>query len=166
MHNDLLEAIGWVSNDAFDWVRHYSTVNAVLRTAPAANSEMKPHFCERADMDFSIIPTSTTLCDVPIARFILCQDDEESLVAILERQHLARYLLSQVEEGKHLMLDLKEHSFANVIDIIGLAGNYVACGATESVSKAGDLLKRNVHYIAVNDNDVIIGVIAKAHRRY
>lgn len=166
IHAEILDVIGWVSTETYDWVRHHSTVHAVIRTAPAANGEMKPHFSERVDRDFSAIPISTTLCDIPNTRFILCQDDEESVVAVLERQHIARYLLSNVEDGGDLILELKEHSFVNVIDSINLAGNYVVCGATESLSKAGELLKRNVHYIVVNDNNVTMGVIAKAHRRY
>lgn len=165
IHTNILDAIGWVSMNTLDWVGHYSTVPAMLRTAPAANGETKPHFGERVDNNVAATHTTTPLCTLPASRFFVCHDDDQSLIAVLERQHIASYLLSKAE-GADLILDLNAHSLANVIDTFGLSGNCIECGATESLSKAGELLKRRVEYIVVNEPSVLMGVIAKAHRRY
>lgn len=164
-HKTILETIGWLSTETRDWVKHYSTVLSIIRTAPAANGEIKPHFGERADTDFTVIPQTTPLCTLPPSRFFVCHDDNQSLIAVIERQHIASYLLSKIE-GADLILELNIHTLADVIDAFGLAENCSECGATESLSKAEKLFRRRIEYIVVKKGQNLAGVVAKAHRRY
>ncbi|HHQ4517327.1 hypothetical protein [Aeromonas veronii] len=165
IHRDILSTLGWFSVEITDWVRHYSTALGILRTAPSAISESKPHFADRADNDFTVAPQMTPLSKLPASRFVVCHDEEQSLIAVVERQHIANYLLSKAEEAD-LMLDLSAHYLVDVINMLDLKGNCIECGANESLIKAGNLLKRKVEYILVNEPAVLRGVIAKAHRRY
>jgi len=165
IHRDILCVLGWFSVETTDWVRHYSTALGILRTAPSANGESKPHFADRADNDFTVAPQITPLSKLPSSRFVVCHDEEQSLIAVVERQHIANYLLSKVE-GADLMLEMSAHHLVDVINALDLKGNCIECGANESLIKAGDLLKRKVEYILVNELAALRGVIAKAHRRY
>lgn len=165
IHGNILHVLGWFSLETADWVKHYSTVLSILRTAPSANGENKPHFADRADNDFNVVTQLTPLSQLPTSRFVVCHDDEHSLIAVVERQHIANYLLLKVE-GADLMLDMSSHRLVDVINELDLKGNCIECGANESLTKAGDILKRKVEYILVNQLATLMGVIAKAHRRY
>lgn len=163
-HSLTLNVIGWLCKETAEWVRHYSTVSQVLRTRPSKNGESPPFFKDRCDTDFGVVSVSMGLNQLPTSRFLLCYDSSGDLLAVLEAKHIAAYLLSFQEEGV-LMVDLREKTIGQLIEMVGLADNFLVCGSTESLSKASIVLKKSISYIVVKD-DVVLGVIAKAHRRY
>lgn len=164
-HQEILDAIGWLSKQSFDWVKHHSTVNSIIRTKPAANGEPKPHFKERCDTDCSLQPLSLSLDTLPASRFLACTADDGSIITIVEKVHISNYLLSLVEDGE-LLVGLADHTLDMVITNQSLKDNYVVCSGDESLVKAGNLLKGKANYLLVQNEDDFLGVIVKAHRRY
>lgn len=168
VHGDILDVIKWICLETHDWTKHHSTVNSIMRTSPSANGESKPHFRERCDTKFVIVNENSLLSNLAKTRFYVYKayDSKESIV--LEKQHLMDYLFSEVDhQDNTIMLDLSKITFKEIVDELKLSVNCQVCGATESLSKAKDILKqRNTNYILVNDQSGITGVIAKAHRQY
>lgn len=59
------------------------------------------------------------------------------------------------------------YSLTDVIQHTHSQGDYLYVGEKESLSKAAKLFQKNVKFLLIiNSNKEIIGVIAKAHRRY
>lgn len=164
-HKAILDVLSWLSVDTSQWVKHHSTVNRAVRTKPAATGGFRPYFCERADSNFSEISNTTRLSELPQSRFILCQDQTENLVAVVEMHHIGQYILS-LTEGAELVVDLEEHDLDQVIQHENLKQNFDFCGGSESFGKSELILKGKVKYIVVENADATLGVIAKAHRRY
>lgn len=164
-HQEILEAIKWMSPPSGDWVKHHSTVNSVMRTKPSANGEPKPHFKERCDTDCSLQPLSLSLDTLPASRFLACTADDGSIIAIAEKVHISNYLLSLVEDGE-LLVGLADHTLDMVITSQSLKDNYVVCSGDESLAKASRLFKGKINYLLIQNGKNVLGVIAKAHRRY
>jgi len=163
-HTLILKVISWLCEETAAWVKHYSTVNQVVRTRPSKDGESAPFFKDRCDDDFKPVSESIGLDQLPASRFLLCHDASGELSAVVEAQHIAAYLLSLREE-RELIVDLGEHKVSRLIKTQGLTDNFSVCGGTESLSKASNILKKSISYIIVKD-DVVLGVVAKAHRRY
>ncbi len=164
VHAQVVKVIGWLCSETATWVKHYSTVNQVMRTKPSRGGESAPFFKDRCDSDFEYVTENMGLDQLPSSRFMLCNDISGSLLAVVEAQHIAAYLLS-LQEDKELVVDLKEHIIIQLIEAQGLIGNFSICGGSESLSKASMILKKGIAYIVVKD-DRVQGLIAKAHRRY
>lgn len=167
IHKEILDMVDWICQDTKDWVKHYSTVNAVIRSSPSPSNESKPHFSERCDNNFQIVSEVTTLDKFSGKNFTLVQKADE-VICVLEEKHLYRFLKAQVDkDDKSLMVDLSEYTFSDIFKLNIIERNYECCGHTESLSKARDILKKpHIEYILVRDPTSIIGILAKAHRRY
>lgn len=96
-HTLILDVLKWISEETYLWGKHHSTVNTILRTSPSSNGEPKPHFKERCDKNYAITGEKTKLNLLPDKRFILCKDDNNELTSIVEKQHLASFLLSKLD---------------------------------------------------------------------
>ena len=163
-HSRILNVIGWFCKETAEWVKHYSTVNQILRTRPSKDGEHSPFFKDRCDADFGVVPVTMALNQLPAVRFLLCCDVSGDLMAVVEAQHIASYLLSFQQAGE-LVVDLREKALGQLIEEQALADNFSVCSGTESLSKAGNVLKKRTAYIVVKD-EAVLGVVAKAHRRY
>lgn len=163
-HSLILKVISWLCEETAAWVKHHSTVNQVVRTRPSKDGESAPFFKDRCDDDFKLVSESISLDELPTSRFLLCHGASGELSAVVEAQHIAAYLLSLREE-RELVVDLSEHKVSRLIKVLRLTDNFSVCGGTESLSKASNILKKSISYIVVKD-DAVLGVVAKAHRRY
>ncbi|MGP9565698.1 hypothetical protein [Halomonas sp. AOP43-D1-12] len=164
-HKDILDVIGWLSTESSSWVKHHSTVSSIIRTKPAPNGEPKPHFKERCDPNFSIHPSSLPLSGLYASSFFIIATEDDSILAVVAREHICKYLFSLVEKSE-ILADLTEHTLNMVITHQNLKDNYVTCSDEESFGKAERLLRRKVNYLIVKNRFGVTGVIAKAHRRY
>ncbi|UAA40675.1 Abi family protein [Paraneptunicella aestuarii] len=167
-HTEIIDTIGWLCTDTKDWVRHHSTVNSILRTSPSARGEDKPHFSERADNDFALIPVDTNLSTLPSKRFFICHDESKDPVSIIEKQHLYTFLTSKVEkDNESLLVSLSDYCLSDVIAHNSIKNNFIECSAEESLYKARKTFKvKGINYIIVRKPDEFLGVITKAHRQY
>lgn len=164
-HTAIINTIRLISRETSDWVKHHSTVNQIIRTKPSSNGEAKPHFSDRCDNNFTSLASGTPLSQLPSTRFFLCCDDTGKVIATVEMQHIAKYLLS-LAESSDLLVDLNDHALSAVVEHQRLSGNFETCGGSESLYKSETLLKRRVTYIVVEDDTQTLGIIAKAHRCY
>lgn len=165
MHTDLLETLSWLSSEAHDWVKHFSSVNYYLRTRPSANKTNGPSVSEKADTDFYVKKLLDTLDQLNTQRFILCEDDAGNIAAVIEMQHIARYLLSLKEDGD-LMLSLNEHTYSDVIKYNKLSHCFIICKPEDELYKATSRLTGKKQYIVVSAQNSCSGIIARAHRKY
>jgi hypothetical protein len=164
-HAQIIGTISWLCNETAEWTKHYSTVNQVMRTKPSRSGETAPFFKDRCDDNFKQALDSTSLNELSSSRFVLCHDTSGQLLAVIETQHVAQYLLS-LKEGNELVIDLTEHKVSQLIERHDLYNNYSICGGDESLYKASTILKKRVNYIVVIQEKETLGVIAKAHRHY
>ncbi|HGF7372025.1 TPA: Abi family protein [Vibrio cholerae] len=167
-HKKIMDVLSWIDTETYLWAKHYSTVNAILRTSPSASGEAKPHFGDRCDSDMQVVLETDSLDVYQSNRFVITKNSQGHLVSILEDRHILSFVLSQIDtDGKSLAIDLSGYSFSDITNSQNLNGNYQCCGSSESLSKARDVFKqRNVNYIIVRDTNTIHGVIAKSHRQY
>lgn len=167
-HSTIIDVIGWICVDTQDWVKHHSTVHQVIRTAPSASGEAKPHFIERCDTNFKIVRSDLALRDLPKERFMVVVSVEGDVEAVIESLHLSLFLMSKLDEdGASIMIDLRDYTFSELIKNLNVYKNFNFCGGTESLGKARELFKgARSSYILVKDQENIAGVIAKSHRRY
>ena len=163
-HTQIIETIGWMCFETSQWVKHYSTVNQVMRTKPSKNGELAPFFKDSCDKSFETVSLSNDLSSLPSVRFLLCESEPDGLLSVIELQHIALYLL-RLKEGNDLMVDLRTHTIGDVVSYHKMQSNYSICGGHESLSKAKTILRKRVSYIVVGDG-AVLGVVAKAHRSY
>lgn len=167
IHSNILEVLTWLSNETRDWVHHYSSLNQAIMTAPSANGEMKPHFGDRCDKNYQSVDLNDKLANFPSNRFALCLNEDGELSAVIEKQHLASFLLSVVDHESCLYVDLKDYTYSDLIAQQKLMDNFQVVGRSESFAKSQSIFKQlGVSYVLVNGGNDILGVIAKAHRRY
>lgn len=164
LHAQIIETISWICFETSQWVKHYSTVNQVMRTKPSKDGELAPFFKDFCDKSFETVLLSNNLSTLPSSRFLLCENELGELASVIEVQHVALYLLN-LKEGSDLIVDLCVHTIEDVVSYHKLQSNYSICGGHESYSKAKDILRKGISYIVVGEKPVL-GLIAKAHRAY
>lgn len=164
-HAELSDMICWLSKEASAWVKHFSTVNQCLRTRPSTHSTNGKSILDLADSDFCCIRLKDNISNIPTKRFWICENEEGKFIAVIEAQHLAHYLIS-LREGEDLMIDLKKHSFADVVKHISVNGNLITCEPSENIYHATAGLKGKKQYLIAVGSDGPVGIVAKAHRKY
>lgn len=168
LHSQLIEVIGWISQETGYWVKHHSTVNEILRTSPSIEGGVRPHFGERCDNDFILIHENSLLSEIPKKRFILVQNDFGLIESIIEYKDIFIFIMRLIDnDGKSIVIDLSQYTFKNVCEKLELKVNYHECGYEESLNKANLIFKKSkIEFIIVKKINEIIGVISKSHRRY
>ncbi len=166
LYTRLLKILDLISADVKEWVQHFGTVNEIIRTKPSIHGNIKPLFNERHDKDFCLVRTDILVKDVPDKKFIICHTETEE--AVIEKSDIGLYILSLTDDNYDLIVSLKD---IKIIDIIKenpkLLKNFNRCSGTESFLSSNLIFKApNVSYIIVYEEDTIIGVIKKSHRRY
>lgn len=165
VHVVIIDILSWLSNETSHWVKHYSTVNECLRMKPSLNNEGHIQVSERCDRRFQIISLDDCISEIQKSNFTLCIDSQGKINAIANHASLARYLMSQIENGE-LMIDLKSHKVRHLVEKTKLDGNTAVCGSHVPYSSIEKYFKGKIRYLVVLDNDEILGVIEKSHRRY
>lgn len=166
LHTQILNTIKAASNETFKWTKHHSSVNSIMRTKPNAHNNPKPHMVDRCDLNFKVMDENKAISDQHNERFILCCNGESGITAIIEMSHIGKYLLNQADEGE-LFLELKKHTYADVIKYNNISNNFLVCSCADSFSQTSKLLIKGSQYLLIiNEDSKYMGVIAKSHRRY
>jgi hypothetical protein len=166
LHTKILNIIEAASNETFKWTKHHSSVNSIMRTKPNAHKNSKPHMVDRCDLNFKFMDENEAISNQTNERFILCCNGGSGITAIIEMSHIGKYLLNQVDKGE-LFLELKEHTYADVIKHNDIHNNFLICSCTDSFSQTSELLKKDYQYLLIiNEDSKYMGVISKSHRRY
>lgn len=166
LHTKILNTIKAASNETFEWTKHHSSMNSIMRTKPNTHNNPKPHMVDRCDSDFKIMDENETISDQPNERFILCCNGESDITAIIEMSHIGKYLLNQVDK-EELLLELKEHTYADIIKHNNVHNNFFTCSFADSFHQTSKLLTKGCKYLLIiNEDSKCMGVIAKSHRRY
>nr|WP_310616481.1 Abi family protein [Pantoea cypripedii] len=164
LHKVILETLQWISPEMSVWVKHFSTVNSSLRTRPHLNANDTVSYKTTSDNNFIQVSPEDNI-DIDFSRrFIVCLNQDD-LVAVIEKQHIADFLYSLRNNGE-LLISLREYTFSDVINYSSLKLNALRCPPTLNITHVSSLLKKKVMYIVIQQDKQIHGVIAKAHRKY
>lgn len=165
MHVEILNTLSWLSDDTSHWVKHYSTVNECLRMKPSIQGEDHLLVNERCDSNFKSISIDDNISKIQGSHFILCLDHQNNINAVVNHEHLAKYLISHIE-NEEIIIDLKTHDISNLIAHLNLNGNSACCGSHEPFKTIEKYFKGNVKFLVVLGEDGVSGIIEKSHRRY
>ncbi len=169
LHTQILTVIGAASIETMEWVKHHSTVNQVIRTKLSAEGGNKPLLRERCDADFVVIKSTDSLDQLRFEHkpFYICENNGE-VEAILDHADLGEYFISLIDQNGDLMVELKNYNYNAVITHCDAKHNFITLHDTESFSLIGAALKgKRIRFIlTITDDNQILGVIARSHRRY
>lgn len=165
IHAELLTAIKFRSTTLHGWVKTHSTVNIMLRTSPKKGLGYGPLLKDRMDRNIQVTFASDALLEFASNsdKFYLCMNNED-LLAVLSAADIGKFLAINMDETG--LIDLSEIEFTQVIKDLNLENNFVTLDSNNNLSTINQLLRKNILYAVVTDNDTPVGVIAKAHRRY
>ncbi|QGY32672.1 Abi family protein [Pantoea cypripedii] len=164
LHQIILETLQWLSPEMSVWVKHFSTVNSCLRTRPHTNGNDTVRHQTISDSNFVQVAPDDNI-DIDFSRrFIVCLN-QDNLVAVIEKQHIADFLYSLRNNGE-LLISLRDYTFSDVINFLSLRMNALQCPPTLNITNISSLLRKKVMYIVIQEDKKIHGVIAKSHRKY
>lgn len=165
VHVDILDTLSWLSDETSRWVKHYSTVNECLRMKPSIKRDGHILVSERCDKNFQCTCLDESVSKIQRSHFVLCLDNQNNIHAVVNNDHLAQYLIPYIE-NEELLIDLKIHEIGKLVAYLKLSNNLACCGAHEPFKTIEKYFKGKVKFLVVFDEDRIIGVIEKSHRRY
>lgn len=139
-HAELTYTISWLSKEASAWMKHFSTVNQCMRTRPSSHSTNGKSITDIADKDFCSVNVTDNIINMTAQRFWICENVEGKTIAVIEAQHLAIYLVS-LREGGDLMIDLTQHTYADIVMHISANGNLIICKPGDNIYNATAGLK-------------------------
>ena len=172
VYSQILRLIELRCVETADWVRHHSTIGAVIRTRPRPGVSVGVTLAARADPSFPLVAASTTLADLfammgdrhPVA---VCTDDAGVCIAALTAYDIVRFLERRSGEAAGL-LDLTAHTVGELIDRADLGGTWSALPETTPLGTVvKELQKPRVRaVVATTDTGIPVGTLLRAHRRY
>ncbi|WP_449256355.1 hypothetical protein [Bosea sp. (in: a-proteobacteria)] len=173
LHADIRNLIGYRCPAAAAWVRHYSTIGAVMRTRPRAGAGHR--FVDRCDARFQPVRAEQSLHDVmqayrAAAPAIVCLDPAGGAIALFCASDIVAFAAARAAEVEGLV-SFAEHTVADLIGS-GLVGLWEAMDGDEPVARmvarftdALDL-RGIVATQTVAGAVVVRGAVLRAHRRY
>lgn len=165
VYANIIEAISLLSTETCRWVKHYSTVNACLRTKPSPKGEHLPTAGDRCDEKFQYVMLNESVSKIGNSEFTLCVDAQNNIKAVVNRDHLARYLILKIED-EELLLDLKIHTLSNLVGTLKINNNFNCCSAFEPYNIIEKYFNKSTNFLIIFDAYVPKGIIEKSHRRY
>jgi hypothetical protein len=170
IHSDILTILKACCIPTTDWVKHHSTVNQILRTKPTPTGQNKPLLKERLDSQFILVGKSNSLSDLTTVskkKFIVCTGDD-GFHSIISYADIGLYFTSLIDKEGNLVCEMAEHTFESVINALNLESNFMVFGSEESLSTASQSFNNVLikYLLVIGPDQEILGVIAKAHRRY
>lgn len=165
IHVVIIETLSWLSNDISHWVKHYSTVNECLRMKPSIKGDGPTLVGDRCDKNFQKVSLDDSVSEIQRSNFTLCIDPQNKINAVVNPEHLAKYLISHIE-NEELLIDLKSYEVSHLIAKFNLNSNMVFCDSHEPYKTIEKYFKGRVRFLVVLDNGEVLGVIEKSHRRY
>lgn len=165
MHTVILTTLMWLSDDTHRWVKHFSTVNECLRMKPSIQGDGHTLVSERCDRNFNVISITDNISKIQDSHFTLCLDHQDNIISVINHVHLAKYLISHIE-NEEIIIDLKTHEVNSIITYLKLNGNSVCCSSHEPFKAIEKYFRKKVKFLIVLNDEGILGVIEKSHRRY
>ena len=172
IYSQILQLIELRCSATADWVRHHSTISAVIRTRPRPGITVGYTLASRADPKFPIVLRSTRLRDLVVQiddrhPIVVCIDETGSCVGAFTAHDVVHFIERRSRPLAGLV-DLNELTVGELIAEAGFLGTWSSLpGDTPFGSVVGELKKPNVRMIvAVTDEGVPLGTLLRAHRRY
>lgn len=155
-----------------EWMRHHSTVGAVMRTKPRRGDTPPVPLLSRADESFGIVERSVSLFDLAGDDFrqhaaFVCVEDGEVKGAFTHAQ-LSKFVLAKSLEYGGL-LDLSEITVSMLLEEADVKSGFLAMPAdTPFLDAVTELKKPKTQVVVALDTQSAapVGVIVRAHRRY
>ena len=166
---EIFEVVSFRSSAARDWLKSHSTVYQVLKTAPAMNGgALGITMGARCDNKFDIVELNKTLGQMVLDDkcAIVCQDGGK-LAAVLDASDVGRYVFHRQDETG--LIDLNEHSVADVITWVGGDKSFIRVEAGASFGEISEAMQpKGVRFAIVEAvaGGPVVGIIRRAHRRY
>ncbi|MBN8978995.1 MAG: Abi family protein [Rhizobiales bacterium] len=175
IHTAIVSLVGMRCEIAEDWLKHHSTVHAVIRTRPKHGGGAGPTVMDRCDTNFQTVNGSESIFAVMSdynvkAPAIVRVDPRGTPTGFLTLSDILLYSHVKASDVAG-MVDFNEHTIDDVIMQQGLADCWVALDTTTALSDAIDHLRKPgvQAIIAVEktkNGGAAKGAILKAHRRY
>ncbi|WP_220385425.1 hypothetical protein, partial [Klebsiella pneumoniae] len=83
---------------------------------------------DRCDKDFKVVTLDEAISEIKISKFTVCVNGEGDIKAVLKKEHLAKYLISQSEDDE-IIIDLKSHNISTLIEKLSVS-NMNFCSAS------------------------------------
>ncbi|PRD40557.1 hypothetical protein C5748_26340 [Phyllobacterium phragmitis] len=155
------------------WMRHYSTVGAVVRTRPRRDGTMANSLSTKLDKNYVSAMPDTQLSDLVGAidekhAAIICMDQNGRPMAAFTSLDVTRYISARAKELDGLIA-LTEHTVADLINNIAIDERWVTMDEAEPVSLAVKELQKPRIQVLVGierESGKATGAIVRAHRRY
>ncbi len=172
-YRTIVDLIGARCPVTADWVKHHSTVGAVLRSKPNAKLARRPTVGEVCDPNFVTVSGTDSLAvalktyDPTVAAIVRVSEGRPT--AVLTAAQIL-YFASQKSDSLGGMIDLNDHTIDGVVAAQGLERAWVGMKAGEPMAIAVRALQNaQIRALVLTEDDddtVVSGVLLRAHRRY
>ncbi|MGE7993721.1 hypothetical protein ACQKPE_22340 [Pseudomonas sp. NPDC089554] len=166
LYRSILDTVAFRCPIAANWLKSHATLNKTIRTRPASGAGQGPCVSTICDDDFSVIDAESTLAKLSgmKSRFMVCTRSED-LVGVLDHSDIGKYLISQIDDCA--LLDLNEHTLNDVLTAANGFAAFASLGPPHGTQALQNLFKGPIRFALVKDQqDVLKGVVARAHRKY
>ncbi|WP_220385738.1 hypothetical protein, partial [Klebsiella pneumoniae] len=85
------------------------------------------------------------ISEIKISKFTVCVNGEGDIKAVLKKEHLAKYLISQSEDDE-IIIDLKSHNISTLIEKLSVS-NMNFCSASEPYKTIEKYFKSRVSFL-------------------
>jgi len=172
IHAKLVELVSLRCSETVAWMKHHSTVSAVIRTRPRGAAAGFISLQTRLVPDFVRVSETTTL-DTVADQFnrkhqaAICVDGAGALIAAFGALELIQYLAATAKATGGLVAP-SEHTVRDLLTAIDVSNAWIAMPASDPLANAVDrLTQRGINMvIGMDATGSVAGIIPRALRRY
>lgn len=172
LQSKIIRLVSLRCNKTAEWMRHHSTVGAVMRTKPKKGDTAPVPLLSKADKSLGLVERSVSLINLAGDDFrqhaaFVCVEDGEVKGAFTHTQ-LSKYILAKslALEG---LVDLSDITVSMLLEEADVKSGFLAMPADAPLLDAVKELRKSKTQVVVAldpQSAAPVGVILRAHRRY
>lgn len=172
VHAKIVELVRLRCTETAAWLKHYSTVSAIIRTRPRGPAAGFVSLQTRLAPDYIKVTEAATLEHVSEQfdrkhQVAICVDGDDAVTAAFGPIELIQYLAAMAKRTDGLVAPV-EHTVKDLLTMIDVGETWVAMPASTALALAIDrLTEKKVNIvIGLDPAGKPVGVIPRAQRRY
>lgn len=172
IHAKIVELASLRCAETAAWLKHHSTVSAVIRTRPRGAAAGFISLGTRLAPDFVAVTKVTTLDTVADqfdrkCQVAICVDGTGAPIAAFGALELVQYLATAAKATDGLVAPA-EHTVNDLLAVIDVSNAWIAMPASDPLANAVDrLMQKGINLvIGMDAGGAVTGVIPRALRRY
>lgn len=172
VHAKIVELVRLRCTETAAWLKHHSTVSAIIRTRPRGPAAGFVSLQTRLAPDYVEVTEATTLEHVSVQfdrkhQVAICIDGAGGVIAAFGPIELIQYLAAAAKTTDGLVAPA-EHTVKNLLTTIDVSETWVAMPASTALALAiNQLTEKKVNIvIGLDPAGTPVGVIPRAQRRY